>query len=451
MSVIAEFYALIKGDSSQLQGELNKTKAALTGTSNQVKGLSASSVLGFAAMAGAAYKAGQTIMQLANETMKYGLQVHDMSLITGDTAESTSMLIQAADDARVSYEQLTTAMRMAVKQGIDPSLEGMMKLADQYVAIQGPIERSQFLIQTFGRSGLEMGKMLENGSAGIKASADEAQRLGLVLSKDAIKNAENYYKELDKLGDSFKGLKQKIGNDLLPTLTEFFQSITGTYLALGDLNTRLGEIGTTMSETSPKTYALGKMFSEALNSAFLPLENLKTSFGLFRDMLVESGYIDDYSEEVDDLGKSMSDTAGDIKTATSALDGFKTGLVDADKVRTYAEAVYQLSYWIRTLQDKTVTITTILRTYTLTGSIILDGGGGGTNMKAAFARASGGYMASGGYANGSYLVGERGPEVVTPSRDGFVAPNETASIKLDDSSIEKLSRAIGNQLLMTRA
>jgi len=128
MSVIAEFYALIKGDSSQLQGELAKTKTALGSTGGEVQKLSSISVLSFAAMAGAAYKVGQTFVDLANDAMKYALQVKDMARITGDTVQETSMLIQAADDARITYDELTAAMRLAVKQGIDPSLEGMMKI-----------------------------------------------------------------------------------------------------------------------------------------------------------------------------------------------------------------------------------------------------------------------------------------------------------------------------------
>ena len=237
MSVIAEFYALIKGDSSQLQGELNKTKASLNGTGTEVNKLSNTSVLGFAAMAAGAYGVGKAIVDLANETMNYGLQVKDMARITGDTVEETSMLIQAADDARISYEELTVAMKMAVKQGIDPSIEGLMKLADQYNSIEDPIKRDQFLLETFGRSGLKMGQMMELGAAGIKASADEAQRLGLVLDNLDVEQAQKYFTSLDTLNDSMTGVKITAGNELIPvfmTIVDTVNTALMNFTALSD-------------------------------------------------------------------------------------------------------------------------------------------------------------------------------------------------------------------------
>src|SRR5512137_2173517 len=141
MGVIAEFYALFKGDSSQLEGVFAKVKSSLLGQAALFAGAAVAGVAAYERIYRAIAPVVKSFIDLSTEAMAYGLQVKDLGRITGDTAEDTSKLIQAADDARVTYDQLTTAMRMAVKQGIDPSLEGMQKLADQYNAIKEPIER----------------------------------------------------------------------------------------------------------------------------------------------------------------------------------------------------------------------------------------------------------------------------------------------------------------------
>jgi hypothetical protein len=404
MSVIAEFYALIKGDSSQLQGELAKTKTALGSTGGEVQKLSSISVLSFAAMAGAAYKVGQTFVDLASDAMKYALQVKDMARITGDTVQETSMLIQAADDARITYDELTAAMRLAVKQGIDPSLEGMMKLADQYNAIQDPIERDQFLLDTFGRAGLKMGRMMEMGSAGIKASADEAERLGLVLD----------------------GLKIALGTDLIPIFTEVVNTVNAAYENFSALSEQFWKLKDYAEQSVPALSLLMDTFLLFAN----PIQGV-----------VE--LIDDFKRELVFLGILTPEAAGLVNNLSESMDEVTESTNNANV------ELGQANRFINALQSKFITVvieTTYISHHISAkddGHTYLEGG-----------QASGGYlngMAGGGYSGGAYLVGERGPEVITPSSKGYVAPNETATIKLDEGSMRTMAKYTADAIMMARA
>ena len=51
------------------------------------------------------------LMAAADAAQKYDQQVKELMLRTGGTAEETSRLIQTVDDAGISYETLSTAMR----------------------------------------------------------------------------------------------------------------------------------------------------------------------------------------------------------------------------------------------------------------------------------------------------------------------------------------------------
>jgi antitoxin component HigA of HigAB toxin-antitoxin module len=79
----------------------------------------------------------------------------------GATPEEASKLIQAADDVQISYETLTTALEAAIRKGVEPTIEGLGGLADQYNAIQDPIERTKFLMDNFGRSGADLAPLME--------------------------------------------------------------------------------------------------------------------------------------------------------------------------------------------------------------------------------------------------------------------------------------------------
>lgn len=226
---IASLYAAIgvqgletvSKDLSGLADGLKKSQKEFSGLTDVTEALAvpmAGAAAGIAAVAGA-------IAITAGATVEYAGQVDDLGRSLGVSAEEASKLIQVADDAKISYEQLSVASKELIKNGIQPSIENIGKLADEYNAIQDPVQKSQFLLEKFGRAGLQMGKLLEQGSIGIKSAADEAERLGLVMSQGDVAAAEKLRLAWDDLGDSAEGLKIKIGNGLVPTLTDAVDAV----------------------------------------------------------------------------------------------------------------------------------------------------------------------------------------------------------------------------------
>ena len=181
-----------------------------------------------------------------DETMEYAQQVRTLARDIGGTPQEISKLIQAADDAQVSFESLKTAMVMANKQGTDVTIEGLQKLADKYLAIQDPLQRTKFLTDTFGRSGESMGALMEKGGAGIRLAGEEAEKYGRILDEQAIAETEDYRIAVDGLQDSLGKLKDNLALDVIPVLTDTLSVITPVVNAYNDFKDIIDKVPTVL-------------------------------------------------------------------------------------------------------------------------------------------------------------------------------------------------------------
>src|SRR3990167_5572559 len=203
----------IKAVNSQLKDELPK---AVKGSSLSLTDLKSGVDLAteaFRAVKGAAES-------VINPTVALAKQVRDLARDIGATPEEASRLIQAADDMNVSVGTLEAGLRAAIRKGIEPTIEGMGELSDQYLSIQDPIERTKFLMDTFGRGGAELGPLMEKGSEGIRELGDAAERAGLVMDQAAVQAARNYEIATDNFADAVLGAKLALADVFLPALNE---------------------------------------------------------------------------------------------------------------------------------------------------------------------------------------------------------------------------------------
>lgn len=221
---IATLYAEITGDTTKLDKSLKDTKTnlgGLKGAASEVATSVNSKLLSMVAPAALVSGAYYGIKNAIETTVDYAKQVEDLGRLIGATPEEASRLIQAADDMRISYEDLTTAMEAAIRKGFDPSISGLEEIRDKYQALDDPIERSKMLMDTFGRSGAEMAVLLEQPRDRLRELAEESDKVGLTMSGDNLKAAKDYALAMDGLEDSINGVKIKVGNELIPALTDF--------------------------------------------------------------------------------------------------------------------------------------------------------------------------------------------------------------------------------------
>ena len=236
-SEIASLYAKLGLDSTQFQKGLTDSKTKLSGVGGAIQKLNDSSlgritqsVTGFSlssvSAAGAVAGLINATRQIVNETEAYVTSITDMSRVLGISTEDTSRLVQASDDLFITQEKLNTALLAASRQGIDVSIAGLKNLSAQYLALNPGVERAQFLMQTFGRTGADMGKLMEVGAEGIdKATA--AISANLIVTGKSAEQVIAYKQSVDALTDSWTGFKMEIGMGVIPALVDLLNGLQG--------------------------------------------------------------------------------------------------------------------------------------------------------------------------------------------------------------------------------
>ncbi len=163
-------------------------------------------------------KVQQGLKVTVGETVAYAAQIRELSRTIGSSAEESSILIQAADDVGIEFGTIQTAMESAIRKGFRPSIEGLAEIAEKANSIQDPIERTEFLLKTFGRAGADLAPLMALGAEGIREAGQAARDSGLVMTEEGVKAAREYEIAMDNLGDAAKGLQYAIGTELIPIL-----------------------------------------------------------------------------------------------------------------------------------------------------------------------------------------------------------------------------------------
>lgn len=106
---------------------------------------------------------------------------------------------------------------------IRPINELIPELADKFKAMPDGLEKTALSMQIFGKSGKDMIPILNQGSEGLKALSEQADKLGLTLSAENVNQIKKYglaHKDLDA---AMGGLQLQIGLFLMPALTMLVQ------------------------------------------------------------------------------------------------------------------------------------------------------------------------------------------------------------------------------------
>jgi hypothetical protein len=161
--------------------------------------------------------------QAVDETVKYADQVRSMMQLTGQSAEESSRMIQVMDDLKVKTEVLTMATKTLSKEGLTMNIETLAKLSDEYNQLNTGAEKSRFLVEKFGKSGLAMAEAMEQGGEKLR-EMNGAVEESLVLNDEAVENARQYQRELDNLNDSWMAIKITVGNAVIPALLDLISA-----------------------------------------------------------------------------------------------------------------------------------------------------------------------------------------------------------------------------------
>lgn len=183
------------------------------------KKVSAKSVIAWGAIAAAIVAVTRKLINLGLETTKYADQIGDLAEKWGFTTKEIQEFDYWATQNGTTLESLLTGMRGLVNQAqagssafdklgvstrnLDGSLKDQRTLfMETITALQGirnQTERNALQFDIFGRSGIELGQIINKDASELEALSQKAMDYGLIMSDEVIKKSSDFNDELDTL------------------------------------------------------------------------------------------------------------------------------------------------------------------------------------------------------------------------------------------------------------
>ena len=242
----------------KMQEDMEKSMEKIKGGLEKMVGLFA---LGFAS---------ESVVEGARHIAEYADEIDKSSQKTGIAAEKLQGLQFAAKMSDISSKDLDNSLKKLAKAmegtgvagsqtaaaftavGIKATdLKGMKtdealaKIADSFAASKDGAGKAAVAMQLFGKSGTDMIPFLNKGSGSINELIVQAQKMGLVMSGDALDAAGRLDDQFKLMDAQIQGLQRSTSMALVPAflqITNAFSASTEQGGALSGMFDGLGDI-----------------------------------------------------------------------------------------------------------------------------------------------------------------------------------------------------------------
>ncbi len=349
-------------ENSRFMADLAKTKDAVRSNSAEMAsavgkikesfndGMKA--MLGFkGAMVAMAAATGFAV--LIKKSLESADELSKMSQKIGMSTESLSTLKYAAALADVSLESLGTGLKKMSKNAADAA-DGtgeakdsfkalgiqlkdndgnlkksdalLLELSSKFEGLSDGSEKTALAMKIFGRSGADMIPLLNMGGNEIKKLQDRARELGLELSTDAGRAAEEFNDRLTDLKAEAEGFIRVIAVKMLPGLNEYVQTVrrayeesdglTAAWVALGGVGEAV--YGTLLKWASERLgLEFGLSLEQRIDMIRAKIADLKKPVEGFGDILRPRAGLDN-TEEIAKLEKELANLEAQKASANAA-------------------------------------------------------------------------------------------------------------------------------------
>lgn len=217
-------------------------------------------------------------------------------------------MARALDDARTLGGSMALAFERLLGPDALQQLEGLgvdetfLLLADALSKVEDEMTKSALASQVFGRGGAKLLPLINQGADGINELRQQARDLGIVLSEDATKGAEEFKDRLADATDAIGGLKTSIGVALMPVLTDLLTRFREWFIAnraiiqqrievwTGRLTAAMKLLDRAASEVQRRMEDIGSLgFSGTIIAATIAVAGFGAAFLLMLPTLISIG------------------------------------------------------------------------------------------------------------------------------------------------------------------
>lgn len=205
------------------------------------------------AFVGVAVKMISTLVNASTQAAKTADDIMVLSQTTGMSTDKIQELKYSAELIDVSFETLSGSMTKMIRSmntarnGSKEAAEAYQKLhvrikesngqlrdantvfyevIDKLGKVKNETERDAIAMQIFGKSARELNPLIEAGSKGLQAFAEEAHNMGYVIDAESLGKLGALDDAMQRFANQGEAVKNSLAMALLPMLTKFFEVIS---------------------------------------------------------------------------------------------------------------------------------------------------------------------------------------------------------------------------------
>ena len=217
---------VISAATAQAESALRSLGSSVDGVSRKMFDLSSvagtlGGALTITAFAGFIKSSIDAADELNNLSQKTGASVEALAGLKFAAEQNDTSLQSVADAAKKLSTSLADKPELFAKLGVTAkdSTGAMVQLADIFAAMPDGAQKSALAVKLFGKAGLDMIPMLNNGTAALLAQIEEGKKYNPVTAENARMAAE-FNDRLDKLTFQAGGFGMRLANSVIPNLND---------------------------------------------------------------------------------------------------------------------------------------------------------------------------------------------------------------------------------------
>jgi chromosome segregation ATPase len=214
--------------------------------------------------------------------------------------------------------------------------EQFLKIADALNKVDDPAKRAALAVQFFGRTGLKLLPMIEQGSAAIREQAAEMERLQGPFTDLDFTNIEEGNDAANRFGKTVEGVWNQLAAAIAPAKTLVFDTLTEAGSSLANF------IGENKESITSFFMGIGEMISGAVKAIS---RLVKTFFNIGKALNDARNSVADFTENLLGVRLGITDMLIPLKGAWEILKKI-TGNSESDKLSE------QIDKWNQKIADQ---------------------------------------------------------------------------------------------------
>ncbi len=259
--------------------------------------------------------------QAGVETEVFNGAIEKFSRLIGDA-------VLGGEEGGKTFNALGISIKDAGGQ-IKPTSDLMKEVADKIANIDDSTIKASYAVDLFGRSGISLIPLLNEGGKGFELMAKKANELGIVIRGDALKAIEEYDDAIDIMNKQVQNVKIQV---LLPIIKQTTDALNMFFDSIQSSPEKMASMQQSISNTADVFSVVGKTVRVAWNAFqiffdFLVLGaqtvygEIKWAFGIVSDILagvgnaltqLVTGNFKAIPQAIADIGSAMDRTGGNF-------------------------------------------------------------------------------------------------------------------------------------------